>query len=317
MKKVLFIVLALAAVACNKTEVVEQNSHAIGFDGPFIENSTKATDLTSSTLADFGVYGYVQEIGGIIFNNEKVTKSGSTWTYSNTQYWVKDKPYYFTAIAPASQGAKYTPTAVDAGTIQFDNTTADIDLLHAYEAVAAKSSVSTQPDPVKFTFNHLLSRVKFSFVNEMVASNATIIISNVKIVDAFKTGKATITDGALESWVPESSTNTVVFDGITDPIAINAEGETAHMYFIPEDATYAIEHTLQFDVLLMQGTVTVAQKSHEVTLPKIEIRPGLSYDFKATLNSSNVVEELFPITFTAEATPWVDYGETVVPDSNL
>ena len=49
MKKTLFAVLALAAVAaCNKAEVVEQSAElAIGFDSPFIENSTKATDLTT------------------------------------------------------------------------------------------------------------------------------------------------------------------------------------------------------------------------------------------------------------------------------
>lgn len=310
MKKLLFAALALAAVACSKSEVVEQPSPlAIGFDSPFIENSTKATDLTTGengTLQDFGVYGYVEAVGGIIFNNEKVSKNGSAWTYANTQYWVAGKPYYFTAIAPASQGDKYTPTGVNAGTINFDNTSADIDLLYAHTSVAAITGpITAQPDPVKFSFNHILSRVKFSFKNEMVAENAKITISNVAITDAYKTGTATITDGALASWTPADPTNTVSFAGIDNAIEINTEGETDHMYFIPANETY----TLTFTVALTQGTVAIATKTHTVTIPAVNMQAGFSYDFKAVLNEANVVDQLFPITFTAEATPWADFSE--------
>lgn len=323
MKKTLIAVLALASVvACNKTEVVEQQApHAIGFDGPFIENSTKATDLTTGengTLVDFAVYGYVQELVGIIFNNEKVALNGSAWTYENTQYWVAGKPYYFTAIAPYAQGAKYTPTAVDAGTIAFDNISANIDLLHAYSPVAAIAGpITSQPDAVSFTFNHLLSRVKFSFENGMVAENATITISDVAVTNAYAGGQATVVENNPVSWVPTEPTNNVAFAGITDPISINKEGETDHMYFVPEVGAYKMAHTLTFKVVLTQGSVTIAEKVHTVTLPAIEMKAGLSYDFKATLTEENVVEELFPITFTAEATPWADFGETEVPNENL
>lgn len=307
MKKTLIAVLALAAVAaCNKSEVVEQPSPlAIGFDAPFIENSTKATDITKDNLTDFGVWGYVQDLGGVIFTHEKVSKSGSDWKYANTQYWVADKPYYFTAVAPAAQAEKYSATAVDAGTISFDNTSADVDLLYAYESVAAITGpITEQPAPVAFTFSHLLSRVKFSFENGMVAENATITISNVSVSDAYKTGTATITGGELASWAGEGA-NTVAFEGIADAVTKGKEGETAHMYFIPANKTYQ----LTFTVALAQGTVAIATKTHTVTIPAVDMKAGYSYDFKATLNEENVVEELFPITFTADVTPWVDFGE--------
>ena len=313
MKKTLFAVLALAAVAaCNKAEVVEQSAElAIGFDSPFIENSTKATDLTTGaegTLQNFGVYGYVQELGGVIFSNELVTKSGPAWTYANTQYWVAGKPYYFTAIAPAYQAANYTATAVNGGTIAFDNTTADVDLLYAYKNVEAlRAPITQQPEAVAFNFGHLLSRVKFSFENKMVAANAKVAISNVAVTDAYKTATATIENGALASWAAEG-TNNVAFAGIAAPIAINAEGETDHMYFIPESESTKKAHTLTFKVVLTQGTVTIAEKVHTVTIPATEFKAGFSYDFKATLTEENIVDELFPITFTAEATPWAEFG---------
>lgn len=311
MKKTLIAVLALAAVAaCNKAEVIEQNSNnAIVFDAPFIENSTKAEDITSENLNDFGVWGYVQDLGGVIFTHETVTKSGSDWKYANTQYWVAEKPYYFTAVAPAAQAEKYSATAVDAGTISFDNTSASVDLLHAYAPVAAIAApITQQPDAVPFIFKHLLSRVKFSFENTMVAENATITISNVSVSDAYKKGTATITSGKLALWEGEGE-NQVAFEGIADAVAKGKEGETEHMYFIPANKTYK----LTFTVALAQGTVAIATKTHTVEIPAVEMLAGYSYDFKAILNEKNVVEELYPITFTATATPWVEFSSTTVP----
>lgn len=315
MKKTFFAIVALAAlVSCDNTVLLEQSvAKAIAFDAPFVEKSTKATDLTvgeGGTLTDFSVYGFVQEIGGVVFNDETVSKNGSGWTYDNTQYWVSEKPYYFTAIAPASQGEFYTPTAVDAGTISFDNTSADTDLIHAYSNVAALvSPIVVQPDPVAFTFNHLLSRVKFSFENGMVAANAKLTISDVAVTDAYKDGVASISNGVLASWVP-SGTNSVAFTGIAEDILTNTEGETEHLFFIPESEEFKKVHNLTFKVVLTQGTLTVAEKVHNVALPAVELMPGYSYDFKAVLNDDNVVEDLMPITFTAEIEPWGDFAVT-------
>ena len=53
----MFAVAALAACTTEQTIVAPQNE-AIGFD-TFVDNSTRATDITTANIADFGVYGTV------------------------------------------------------------------------------------------------------------------------------------------------------------------------------------------------------------------------------------------------------------------
>ena len=61
MKKIFIAVLAVAALAsCSKEEAVNVDKGAvIGFD-TFVENSTRAADLTKGNF-DFGVYGLVEK----------------------------------------------------------------------------------------------------------------------------------------------------------------------------------------------------------------------------------------------------------------
>lgn len=314
MKKILIAALAIISVAsCSKNEVIEQpDPVAIAFEQPFVGKSTKATDYTADNLTDFAVYGYVNQIGGLIFHNEKVSKSGTTWGYDNTQYWTPDKQYHFTAIAPASQGANYNATAVNGGTLKFDNTSADVDLLYAYQTASTGSEITQQPNPVAFSFGHMLSRIKFSFTNGMVAENASIKISNVAVTDAYKEGTVTFASGAYSSWDvsgENNKSNSVSFGSIADAIDKNKSEETAHMYFIPAAKT---TYSLTFTATLYQGTVEIGSKTHTVTLPATELKQNLSYDFKATLSQENVLDALYPITFTVtEFTSWSNFGEEI------
>ena len=73
MKKVFIAILAVTALAaCNKSEVVETApAAAIAFDQVFVNNATKAADLTAGNF-DFGVFGYVEKggNGALIFDNQ-------------------------------------------------------------------------------------------------------------------------------------------------------------------------------------------------------------------------------------------------------
>ena len=76
--------LAVAAMVACSTEqtIVAPQNEAIGFD-TFVENSTRATDITTDNIANFGVYGTVAKGGNsaLIFNNTEVTKSGDDFVY--------------------------------------------------------------------------------------------------------------------------------------------------------------------------------------------------------------------------------------------
>lgn len=204
MKKIFLIGLTAAAMlaSCSNDETVEMaQQKAIGFSNAFVNNGTRSVvdpSFTTSTLKDFAVYGFTQN--GQIFNGEKVSKGGAAstgWSYDNVQYWVPGNTYTFGAIAPYSVAGNVSNVTLPTGAtkvgmeVAFTNTDADqVDLLHA--APAQITGVTpTYTTPVSMTFNHQLSKVKFSFQNS-VGEGYNVKVSNVKITDAFKEGTLTV-----------------------------------------------------------------------------------------------------------------------------
>lgn len=178
MKKIFIVLTALATIAaCNKAEVIEtQEGEQIAFSNAFVENTTKtAVDPSLGTAGNpfksFNVWGTV---GGVsIYDGDVVTGTvGSSivngmeknlWTCASVkQYWIKDAKYKFSALANAGTVTLGDDDELPAKTT-FDATAADVDLLYA-EPVTATGKASGNA-PVEFTFNHLLSKVKFTVIN--------------------------------------------------------------------------------------------------------------------------------------------------------
>lgn len=307
MKKIAIIALAVAALAaCNKSEVVEApKGIAIAFDNVFVNNATKANDLNATTLESFGVYGYVEANGseGKIFDNQTVTGSKGNFTYTPPQYWIASAQYYFAAIAPKTD-AHWTYTTSDAqnGTIAFDNAAAGAnqDLLFAYNQPAVTpAAITAAPDPVAFDFYHILSRVKFTFENGFAnTSNMTFKVSDVHMTNACPGGKITVADGALaEAWDVTEYTGNQDVDFGNAGEAVLASGETAeteHFYMIPTQREYEVT----FVVDLYQAGVLVGNQLARSAKVTIDLKKGVSYNVKATLDQNNATENpLFPIVF--------------------
>jgi hypothetical protein len=188
MKKIFIAILAAATFAsCSNEDTVNvDNGALIGFGKVFVENSTRANDLAAGNF-DFGVYGLVEKGGksALIFDNQTVAANG---TYSPAQYWIAAAQYYFTAIAPKTNANwSYATTTAHTGTISFNNeeAKANQDLLFAYvKPAATPAQINTKPDAVGFTFNHMLSRVRFTFTNGFGAgSRVQNIIQTVQCAD--------------------------------------------------------------------------------------------------------------------------------------
>ena len=94
MKKNLFLLAAVAVVmaGCSKTETVEMpDSAVIGFGSAYIGNPTQTkavSTLTTANIDAFYVYGGHDNSLTNTFDGTKVTKSGSTWSYSPVRYWT-------------------------------------------------------------------------------------------------------------------------------------------------------------------------------------------------------------------------------------
>lgn len=325
--------MAVAAVAmlasCSNDETTGKavNGNTIKFDG-FVNKSVKgaANDLNNTTFNSFQVWGLMSkgEQTGTPFNGTTVTKSGSDWTYNGNVYWENGYNYSFVAIAPAGFGTFNAPDKVgEYGSIDFKNGEGTTDLIYDiddYYVTNAVSTTTTCPGPINFTFNHLLSRVKFAFKNGM-DDGSTINVTGVTITNA--NTKATATLGATATWeladdndVAELSFGNVILDAEATGYAENETKETDHKYMIP--ATSADQkYTVTFVVTRHHSGVT-DQYNHEVEIPAVTMKQGKSYKFTAELNAQNITgdpddpdnPQLCPIQFSATVSDWDGFNET-------
>lgn len=316
MKKIFLIGLTAAAMmaSCSNDETVEMaQQKAIGFSNAFVNNGTRSVvdpSFTTSTLKDFAVYGFTQK--GQIFNGEKVSKGGTAWSYDNVQYWVPGNTYTFGAIAPYSVAANVSGVALPENAtkvemaVAFTNTDANqVDLLHAAPSQIT-GVTATYTTPVSMTFNHQLSKVKFSFQNS-VGVGYNVKVSNVKITDAYKEGTLTVaatknTWGGQTDKTLELNFGNVVADGATaDEAAVIANAATLESYneklMIPMGSS-AI-YTVTFTAELYKGDVLLGTYNHRVEIKNVEFKLGYCYDFKASLTHKNITaeDELNPIEF--------------------
>lgn len=337
MKKIFLMGLATAAMlaSCSQDETVEmaQNTRAISFSNAFVDNATRSVvdpSFELSTLGNFAVYGFTQN--GQIFDGVTVSSAdnGSTWTYNPIQYWVEGNQYAFAAIAPASVpvsgedllGDDITDYKV-AMTVSFTND-GKTDLLYANGgAFNADETFMASPEQVGLTFKHQLSKVKFSFKNN-VSGAYNIKVTDVKITDANSTGTLTVSTAPENVWSGvggdplELSFGAAGTTGVStaDAIAFGTEVETYNeQLMIPTESTES--YNVTFTVELLKGEVSMGTYDHTATISGVELKLGYCYDFAAELNAGNIVvdpddpdAELKPIEFEVDGiSPWIDTDE--------
>ena len=345
MKKVIFALAAVVALAaCSQEDViVADKGAAIGFD-TFVENSTRSVNDPSYTnanmFADFAVFGYVE--GAVLFDGVQVAKTitnndlESAWKYEGTQYWIAGANYNFNAVAPKTNGgwAKVDDgTNKDVTKLNFTNN-GTTDLLYAY--ATQQGAVSGNP-MVQFDFRHVLSKVKFSFVNNYNATNAKIAVRDIEIKNAYMSATATL--NANTNWSNQAGTLVIGFDDATDDEATPEVKESAAVKYaygaiyesknerlmIPGTApevTYTAKNAegvpttvtenaykVTFNVDLYVGETLVKTYAH-AAYAKFIPAPGTCYDIKTIINASNIDPEHSqePIEFTVNALPgWGEY----------
>lgn len=326
MKKILpiaMLALAATAVSCsndNDNGLKNPTKDAISFSRPYVINSVK--EKTGSSNIDFNsfyVWGFVNSPDSYIFDKNTVELNGENWVVDKTEYWYLGQKYYFTAIAPIQDNITFTKvtapasdsTYVGGGTIAFDND-GHTDLVYAFQAVRhdAEGSITK----VGLTFQHLLSRVMFSFKNEV--SDATkLVIKDLTLMGTNKSGEINM-NSATKSWVP---TGTFDISGIeTDgKISRDSVKTSQSRYIIPTNEKQAYQ--ISFNVDVYNGTQLV--KTYEftdeyaVTLPAVKFDMGNSYNFSATFNHQNLNPEgaLKPIEFTVNSVNnWNDTIPSIV-----
>ena len=331
MKKLLVSVLAIAGlVACTQeTTLVQKGNAPMEFGAAFVDNATRADkaedpSITTATIEGFNVWGFMDSPAGKVFEGEDVTGTQGNFTYVNTQYWIPNHDYYFAALAPMdSVNWELNTEAANiygAGVISFDNEKAEggEDLLYAAKMLSTKdleAGEAPEGGVVKLQFNHMLSKVKFTFTNGFDNENAKIDVKNVAMeVPAKASIKVAQQDWwSTNQWVlVEGEKTTLAFGDACANTGIGVKQETAkERLTIPADATQ--KYTVTFDVVLYQGTVVAYEGKKTVIIENVALEIGKAYNFKAELNASNIMAdgtELLPIVFDVEEVKdWVYAGE--------
>ena len=316
MKKLFTAILAISAlVACNRDYVVESvNQSVITFDDSFVEIKTRAAEDPSTTTASidaFDVWGYMKSEAGVVFEQERVSKTDAGWTYANLQYWMPEQNYYFAAVSPVDDAnikintenrSFNAPTGL--GVIEFTNEDGTTDLLYAEKSLTTDED-ATNEDKVHLQFAHMLSKVKFTFVNALPNE---IQIKNIKINNAPKSASIDMTADA-RAWANYDGVVELAFGDVEKGAKLAISGDKHESDYarltLPVGGEYV--YNITFDVYVYHGT-EAGHIAHSTTLTDAEFMIGKAYNLTAVISPENL--GLQPIEFTVDAVDeWVDGGE--------
>ena len=309
MKKLLVSVLAIAGlVACSQDTTLVQNSNngtLMEFNVAALDNATRVDpSITLETLDGFDVWAYVDTKEGTVLTEERVSLLNGAWSYVNKQYWTPGHNYYFTAIAPVEPNNWAYNQAED--TIAFTNVEGTEDLLLAEKTVVTPETLGESMPAVGLQFNHLLSKVKFTFKNGFTTDNVYVAVENVEM-DVPAAGTYTTTTGA---WALENGSTTLAFGNVTDGETLDIEGTTVfaaqksvrsadERFTIPAGADQ--NYVVRFTVKHYNGNVCLSTSHKEVNISGLNLEKGKAYNFVTEINEQNAADAaLLPIEFEVE-----------------
>ena len=322
MRKSIIAILSLVGmVACTNDVTVKTQAPApIAFGDSFVEVKTRAAEdpsITTATIDAFDVWGFMDDPNGLMYDAQRVTKGEAGWSYSPLQYWLQDHNYFFYAVAPVDNPDIVVNKALNIeglGTIDFTNTDGSVDLLYAekQESTYNEDVNADGHETVKFTFAHLLSKVKFTFTNGFPEGTSSLKIENIKISQAPSKGTVTLNDdNAGRTWKITDSNATLDFGHVNGGVALlpneSAECDNERLT-IPADAN--VRYQIDFTATLYYGENVALTSEKTVYLEDQTFVIGKNYNIKVTIDDTNIAEEaLSPIIFdVVEVEDW-ELGE--------
>ncbi len=173
----LYLALALlltAGITASCTDDLTDGSTTgtpIAFDAPRATETRAAVEgdfRDGSAFSVWGWYGTGNTINNNVFEGVTVTNNNGTWTYNDGfRYWIAGMTYNFYGVYPATLPEGTTTSVKSEGTITINNFDCSktgndaVDLMTAAQTNITYGENDT-PQPVDFTFGHLLARVTVS-----------------------------------------------------------------------------------------------------------------------------------------------------------
>ena len=217
MKKLLVSVLAIAGlVACTQEQTLVQSNNSgtlMEFNVAALDNATRVDpSITLGTLDGFDVWAYVDSKEGTVLTEERVSLVNGAWSYVNKQYWTPKHNYYFTAIAPVDTDIFTNNWTYDqaADEIDFTNVEGTEDLLLAQKTVTTPDQLGASMPAVGLQFEHLLSKVRFTFKNGFATDNVYVVVKGVEFDVPAEATYSTVSG----KWTDFDGTTTLEFNDV-------------------------------------------------------------------------------------------------------
>ena len=309
MKKLLVSVLAIAGlVACSQEQTLVSKSPAsMEFGVASLDKATRVDpSLTTDNLQGFNVWAWMDSEDGNVLTAEDVERMGKGWGYVNTAYWLPGHNYSFAALAPMdSENWTYNLNVADNGednTIDFKNIDGTEDLIYAFNTRSTVGHDVGEDYPVlDLTFNHLLSKTKFTFVNGFATDNVTVQVTDVKM-----TAKNTATYSIKDAkWGEVAGEEITLAYGDTEVIKAGDDCVVAdERLTIPAAAktSYEITYTVQVWYGKEPGFEGEGL-TKKTTLTGWEFEQGKAYNFVAEITPESL--NLDEIEFEIKVIEWV------------
>lgn len=295
MKKTLFVLmtLAVAAVSCNKADVISVDRQAITFGEAFVDNATKADYSSGKTLSKFNVWGTVTGNNNTValYSGAEVTGNvgDGKWTCNQTEYWIPSASYKFIALADA------TTTSNMPGKVSYSVDSKGDLLLASAEATTDNDGIPTgtaiSNGVVNFTFTHLLSKVFFKF-NYGVENNTRYAfnVTNVSLSGLTATGDYVFNDG----WKNGSGTETLTFGTTAANVTSSAsQNSTESHQILP--LTQSLTATITYDVIYDGKTIMVG-RTQSASVTNQTFSPNTVYCLNVSIPAPGQ-----PIVFNVES----------------
>ena len=273
----------------------------------------------------FAVYGFqgtdaIFTDTKVVYNSSAITSLKLNSNSYDADLWAPEKAedvrywaiadYKFSGVYPATNHGYAMDKEGNQTITNFVNN-GDVDLL--VSRVIGVNNTATEKSSVALVFDHMLSRVKFTFVNGFTG-NEVMKIEDVVIYEVGKTASATVASGA-PSWNIKDKADidfgTMDSETETKRFAKGAKDVTPYKYIIPGEA----EYYMGFTVTVYSEGVQVATKTY-TKADKISVKPvdastfvaGQGYNFTATINADEA-GDIFPIQFSVDVTDWEEDKE--------
>lgn len=286
--------MALAVLAsCNKVEpLAVGEGELIAFGNAFVDNSTKAATDPSfgagNPLTKFQVWGTAN--GVAIFAGDDVegtVGTNSVWTCEKKQYWINGVNYDFAAVVNGTVAS--LSNALPATITYTANGTSD--LIYA-DNKGILGKPAGQNAPVEFTFEHLLSKVKFTVNTSEVTGDYVYKVTGIKISNAYASGTYDVANKKWTGVIPDGNPGQSFSDITLNATSVECEQEQLLIPTSEVKVSYTVALYYQgngTDEKIWSQTYTdvVAKKADS---SNVQLEAAKSYNFNITVNVGDEIK---------------------------